>query len=502
MQVAAALVELAAEPFYVVAAVRGALAPRVAGEAGGTLVRGVLSLALLRFCSGTVDPGVALSLAQLGYALTWLLAHFAAFSGEVASEVQKWKRSRSRPSSKPKRRSSPRKTKTASTSSSPPSDSDSSLFLGRRALSLCGGFTLQAAEKLALAEGSRAVLAVAASPASQGEFGLAANVGSLAVRTLFQPIEEAAFLAFARKGGEEDGKKKEKKKSSGGGGANASENANANEIGRANALLALLCRCVTLVGATGAAFGPPFAFALVRLAYGHTWACDTAASRALGAYAAYTALLALNGVLEAFVHARGGPAELARGNAALLALAAFGAGAGAFGARRFGSVGLVAADAVTMVARIAWSLGAVGRLSRGDRGGEKGDEIERRTKSRTKSSSSSSSSPPPRLRDLLPSAQTLAALALASCLGFASDAFFFGARASGQSSSSSSSSSPLFRCSLQGRELLTATVAHGLVGVVALAGVALVALKNEKDTIEGVRLLRSGKAVAAVATAQ
>ena len=151
------------------------------------------------------------------------------------------------------------------------------------------------------------MLAVAASPASQGEFGLAANVGSLAVRTLFQPIEEAAFLAFARKGGggEEDGKKK--KSSGGGANANANANANASEIGRANALLALLCRCVTLVGATGAAFGPPFAFALVRLAYGHNWACETAAASALGAYAAYTALLALNGVLEAFVHARGGP---------------------------------------------------------------------------------------------------------------------------------------------------------------------------------------------------
>jgi len=484
VQVAAALVELAAEPLYVVAAARGALAPRVAGEAGGTLVRGVLSLALLRFFSEQIDPGVALSLAQLGYALAWLLAHVVPFSGEVAAEARRWReasRASSRTSkpatSSEQRRSSPRKR------APPPSGS---IFLDMRALSLCGGFTLQAAEKLALAEGSRAVLAVAASPASQGEFGLAANVGSLAVRTLFQPIEEAAFLAFARKRGGDKGEEKE-------GGKKERRSRARGDIEKANSLLSLLCRCVTLVGATGAAFGPPFAFALVRLAYGKRWACETAAPSALGAYAAYTALLALNGVLEAFVHARGGPGELARGNAALLGLAVFGAAAGALGAREFGSVGLVAADAVTMAARIAWSLGAVGRLSMEGGGGGDGEEKEKAAKSRRKppsvssSSSSSSSVPSPRLRELLPSGATLATLALASCLGFASDAFFFGERGGRKNTSS------LFRCSLEGRRLLEATAAHASVGALALAGVAFVALRKEKDTIAGVQALRSGK---------
>ena len=262
------------------------------------------------------------------------------------------------------------------------------------------------------------------------------------------------------------------------------------DIEKANSLLSLLCRCVTLVGATGAAFGPPFAFALVRLAYGKRWACETAAPSALGAYAAYTALLALNGVLEAFVHARGGPGELARGNAALLGLAVFGAAAGALGAREFGSVGLVAADAVTMAARIAWSLGAVGRLSMEGGGGGDGEEKEMAAKSRRKPpsvSSSSSSVPSPRLRELLPSGATLAALALASCLGFASDAFFFGERGGRKNTSS------LFRCSLEGRRLLEATAAHASVGALALAGVAFVALRKEKDTIAGVQALRSGK---------
>ena len=509
VQIAAALVELAAEPLYVVAAARGELAPRVAGEAGGTLVRGVLSLSLLRFFSGRIDPGVALSLAQLGYALTWLFAHLVPFSGEVAAEASKWwrRRRRSKRSKKPEKSKKSKKSSSSErhTSSPPPPSNkkDDSIFLDRRALSLCGGFSLQAAEKLALAEGSRAVLAVAASPAAQGEFGLAANVGSLAVRTLFQPIEEAAFLAFARKeGGIEETEEKEGNNSKT---RSSSRSAKSGDIERANALLSLLCRCVSLVGATGAAFGPPFAFALVRFAYGKKWACETAAPRALGAYAAYTALLALNGVLEAFVHARGGPGELARGNAALLALAVLGAAGGALGARSFGSVGLVAADAATMAARIAWSLGAVGRLTREGARGEDGEGKEK-AKDRRKSTPSVSSSPsPPRLRDLLPSGATLAALALASCLGFASDAFFFGGRSARNSSSSSSSSSSsnspsssLFRCSsLEGRRLLAATAAHASVGALALAGVAAVALRRERDTIAGVKALRSGRSAGA-----
>ena len=35
----------------------------------------------------------------------------------------------------------------------------------------------------------------------QGVYGLVVNLGSLVVRTLFQPFEEAAFLAFSRQGG-------------------------------------------------------------------------------------------------------------------------------------------------------------------------------------------------------------------------------------------------------------------------------------------------------------
>ena len=114
-------------------------------------------------------------------------------------------------------------------------DSRSGAYLSPQVLWLCGSFTVQviteinivraqcqcltcskacapptlnhtntlaqAAEKLVLAEGSKMVMAVAQSAYDQGVYGLVANLGSLVVRTLFQPVEEAAFTAFSKSGG-------------------------------------------------------------------------------------------------------------------------------------------------------------------------------------------------------------------------------------------------------------------------------------------------------------
>ena len=96
----------------------------------------------------------------------------------------------------------------------------------------------QAAEKLVLAEGSKAVLVATQSPADQGAYGLASNLGSLVVRTLFQPFEEAAFLAFSRAGAD-----------LGGGGGGGGEAAAAAAKARLARVLAVAVRTVTIVGA-------------------------------------------------------------------------------------------------------------------------------------------------------------------------------------------------------------------------------------------------------------
>lgn len=50
------------------------------------------------------------------------------------------------------------------------------------------------------------------------------------------------------------------------------------------------------------AFGPAYTYMLLRLVYGQRWS-ETEAPRALAAYCLYILLLAVNGILEAFVHA-------------------------------------------------------------------------------------------------------------------------------------------------------------------------------------------------------
>lgn len=59
---------------------------------------------------------------------------------------------------------------------------------------------MQAGEKLLLAEGSKMVMAMGQSAYDQGVYGLVSSLGSLVVRTLFQPVEEAAFTAFSKQG--------------------------------------------------------------------------------------------------------------------------------------------------------------------------------------------------------------------------------------------------------------------------------------------------------------
>lgn len=82
-----------------------------------------------------------------------------------------------------------------------------------------------------------------------------------------------------------------------------------------------MVRCVIALGLTAAAFGPAYAHVLLRAVYGPRWG-DTQAPAVLAAYSGYTALLAANGILEAFVHAAAGAAQLVRINAWMVVAAA------------------------------------------------------------------------------------------------------------------------------------------------------------------------------------
>lgn len=146
----------------------------------------------------------------------------------------------------------------------------------------------------------------------QGVYGLVSNLGSLVVRTLFQPLEEAAFAAFSAWGAEAKASTPAEPASekSGRSSTKASGSSSSSSRGEAGMKLQPLLRAlspmvkaVALLGLLAAAFGPSYSYVLLRLVYGTRWS-ETEAPAVLAAYSVYVLLLALNGgcVVQVLIH--------------------------------------------------------------------------------------------------------------------------------------------------------------------------------------------------------
>lgn len=359
----------------------------------------------------------------------------------------------------------------------------------------------QAVEKLFLAEGSKMVMAAVQSSRSQGVYGLVSNLGSLVVRTLFQPFEEAAFTAFSKADAGVQGRNA----SWGdqlrfmlvacvpahvlchppacavpdlsvspppcphtGGDAEPSK----QQLAAQWRMLALLVRAITAVGLVAAAFGPAYAYLALLAGYTRRWA-DTEAAAALGLYSLTLPLLAGNGILEAFVHAVAGQAQLQRINLWLVVFSAGHLGASVLAVRAGGASGLIVADAANMVARIAYCLAFVAGRFKGVEGYA--------------------------LRRLLPARATLAALGMAAAATGASRLVLLHDSAGVWRSLASGPGSTRV---LPPAALLAAADAlpwrvraglHILLGAACLAGVAAVGFVHERDVLAEVRRVRGAR---------
>eukprot|EP00958_Prasinococcus_capsulatus_P018893 scaffold2261_cov405-Prasinococcus_capsulatus_cf.AAC.24 len=194
------------------------------------------------------------------------------------------------------------------------------------------GFGAQAFTKHVLAEGEKVVMVLSSdSLHSQGVYGLVSNLGSLAVRCILQPFEEAAFILFSKL---------------------RSRSRRPAELGPAFALVA---KAALVLGLTVVAFGPPYSYVLLRLLYGQRWSA-TEAPEVLGYYCVYVGSLALNGITEAFSHAVMTPPQLQRSNVAMLVLSALAIGGNVYGVRRAAAQGLIVANTLHMCLRVAYSV--------------------------------------------------------------------------------------------------------------------------------------------------
>ncbi|CAG0918562.1 unnamed protein product [Notodromas monacha] len=300
-------VEKLAEPMYIAGQALRLVKTKVVIEGLVQVVKVSIFAGLTIFCSASVDPVLGFCFAQLAASSVYFLAYCVVFTrdhriteGRIlgfgdfipdSSIIHAWKQPNA---------------------------------------SLTWSFFKQGFMKQLLTEGERYVMTFipVLSFADQGVFDIVNNLGSLAARFIFLPIEEASHFYFAqsvRRGNE------------------------------SSQVLGKLIRSMMLIGLTIFAFAIPFAEPFLFL-YGGAALANSEAPKLLVAHAFYVVFLAINGVTECYSFVCMTKEQLERYNVKLLWIS------GAFLLASYlltswlGSVGFIFANCCNMALRILNSV--------------------------------------------------------------------------------------------------------------------------------------------------
>ena len=325
---AAAVLECAVEPMYIVVMGTLQMAVRVRAEAAAAFAKTVITtLCVLRFELGA--PAFAMGQAAYAVILVAVYVWWATTSGSPVRFTPAWL---------------PPAEKCGAAGGPDDSDADSGAlarFVLWKHLRLGGSFAGQGTLKHVLSEGDRMLLSAGATRGEKGAYNVVSSLGSLAPRLLFQPIEDASRNLFGimahSAATQPTGKGKGK------------------HTPEAWLALCLTLRSVALVGMLFMFLGPPFTQVLVKMLLSPEWAASVVPS-ALAVFCVYVATMAVNGITEAFVFAVVNEGDLAKLNARLVVISLLYSAAAWVCLKTYGVPGLIAAASLNMAMRSANSM--------------------------------------------------------------------------------------------------------------------------------------------------
>ncbi|KAL9104698.1 MAG: hypothetical protein Q9163_000376 [Psora crenata] len=222
----------------------------------------------------------------------------------------------------------------------------------------------QALFKQLLTSGDAYLIAALTALPSQGAYALASNYGGLLARVLFQPIEESSRSLFARlilpPNHVHDDHHHHPPTTT------APPPPRGASLKQAKTYLTTTLRLYALLSLLLTTIAPPLTGPLLHILAGPRWTA-TEAPAVLSAYCCYLPLLAINGLLEAYVSAVATPTQLRTQSVWMVGFSLLFGVAGWVVLRVYdmGARGLVVVNAIVMGGRIAWSWWFVaGDLSR------------------------------------------------------------------------------------------------------------------------------------------
>ncbi|XP_061171320.1 protein RFT1 homolog isoform X1 [Saccostrea echinata] len=214
-------------------------------------------------------------------------------------------------------------------------------FVDWRLVSLTRSFFKQSIFKQLLTEGEKYIMTVfgVLSFGDQGVYDIINNLGSMAPRFIFLPIEESSRLFFSCSFSRGQSLRQQSKDS----------------VDLVTSVLEHLLKTVTLIGSIILVFGQSYAFLALDL-YGGSLLSAGSGPLLLRWYCLYVLVLAVNGITECFYFAVMSKKEIDSYNHKMLLFSVILLVSSLFLTRLVGSVGFVLANCINMACRIMQSI--------------------------------------------------------------------------------------------------------------------------------------------------